>query len=263
MEPPTILLTNDDGIESAGLRALYDALSSIADVTVVAPAENQSATGRSISYESVSVEERDLGYAIGGTPVDCVIAGLRSLAEPPDLVVAGCNQGANLGSYVLGRSGTVSAAVEAAFFGVPAMAVSLYVPPRDPDDFEEVVAVQDNYAEAARAARYLVERGFGTGLFEAADYLNLNAPLPTGEPKRMEVTRPATAYEMDATRNGDRVTLHDRVWERLGAGEVDAGEGTDRRAIVEGRVSVSPLTVPHITRDHESLDELAAAYPDG
>jgi 5'-nucleotidase len=110
MDEPSILLTNDDGIESAGLRALYDVLTGVGDVTVVAPAEDQSAVGRSLSHD-VTVREHDLGYAIEGTPADCSVAGLGSLAPDTDIVVAGCNQGANLGSYVLGRSGTVSAAV--------------------------------------------------------------------------------------------------------------------------------------------------------
>lgn len=263
MTKPHVLLTNDDGIESPGIRSLYEALSEVADVTVVAPATDQSAIGRAISFE-VDVEERELGYSISGTPSDCVVAGLGTLAEDADLVVAGCNEGANLGSYVLGRSGTVSAAVEAAFFGVPAMAVSLYVPPRDdPDAFEEIVSEPESYLEARRAARYLVEEGYDDGVFRTADYLNVNVPLPSEEPASMTVTRPSTVYEMGAVRDGGTISLDDHVWERLGSGEIPGSEGTDRRAVVDDRISVSPLIAPHTLSNARAVDEAVDAYPDG
>ncbi|MFC6904558.1 5'/3'-nucleotidase SurE [Halalkalicoccus tibetensis] len=250
-----ILLTNDDGIDSPGFRALHDALSEVANVVAVAPADDQSAVGRTMSNE-VSVEDHELGFAIGGTPVDCIVAGLEALGPAPDLVVSGCNTGANLGAYVLGRSGTVSAAVEAAFCGVPAIAVSLHIPeeewPREP-------AVEE-YAEACRATRHLVELAPVRGVFEHADYLNVNAPIAGEEPAPMRVTRPSTVYEMAATQDGDSITLRDLTWETLGAGEVDDPEGTDRRAIADGEVSVSPLTAPHTTEHHEALDRLADEY---
>ncbi|MEM4781174.1 MAG: 5'/3'-nucleotidase SurE [Halalkalicoccus sp.] len=250
-----ILLTNDDGIDSPGFRALYDALSDVANVTAVAPAEDQSAVGRTMSSE-VAVEEHELGFAIAGTPVDCIVAGLEALCPGPDLVVSGCNTGANLGAYVLGRSGTVSAAVEAAFCGIPAIAVSLYVPedewPRTPDSEE--------YAEACRATRYLVERAPVCGVFEHAEYLNVNAPLPADEPAEMVVTRPSTVYDMGATHDGESITLHDLSWDAMASDEVDDPEGTDRRAVSEGRISVSPLTAPHTTERHEALDRLAAEF---
>ena len=254
-DTPAILLTNDDGIDSPGFAALYETLSEVGDVTGVAPLDDQSAVGRAMSDE-VDVEEHEFGYAIRGTPADCVVAGLTALGPYPDLVVSGCNTGANLGAYVLGRSGTVSAAVEAAFFELPAMAVSLYVPEDEWPTRTEI----DDYAEACRATRYLAERALGTDVFEHAGYLNVNAPLPGEEPAPMEVTRPSTLYDMDATRDGDAITLHDRTWEAMGSGEIDDPEGTDRRAVVEGRISVSALTAPHTTERHDELDALASEY---
>jgi 5'-nucleotidase len=238
---PEILLTNDDGIESPGFRALYDGLSDIGNVTGVAPAEDQSAVGRAMSQD-VAVTEHELGYAVEGTPADCVVAGLQELGPYPDLVVSGCNTGANLGAYVLGRSGTVSAAVEAAFFGVPAVAVSLY-------------------EEAVRATRYLADGALSDGLFDTTDYLNVNVPMPDETPAPMEITSPSHVYDMDATRDGDVVTLHDRIWDRMAAGDIPDPEGTDRRAVAEGRVSVSPLTAPHSVEHHERLNALVAEYP--
>ncbi|WP_254767579.1 5'/3'-nucleotidase SurE [Salinilacihabitans rarus] len=255
-----ILLTNDDGIDSPGIRALHDALSSVGNVTVVAPATDQSAVGRALSHE-VDVYEHELGYAVEGTPADCVVAGLAELGPFPDLVVSGCNKGANLGEYVLGRSGTISAAVEAAFFDVPAIATSLYVPVDD-RSFEEVATAPEDYAEAVRATSFLVEHALDAGVFDPGTYLNVNAPLPDGDPAPIEITRPSKRYEMDASRHGDAVLLHDRVWEEMDPESLPDPEGTDRRAVAEGRISVSALAAPHTTNNHEALDALAEAYLD-
>jgi 5'-nucleotidase len=256
-----ILLTNDDGIESTGLGVLADALADHAEVTVVAPAEDQSAVGRTLSSRVV-VEEHELGYAVRGTPADCVVAGLGSLCEDIDLVVSGCNQGANLGEYTLGRSGTISAAVEATFFDVPAIAVSLYIPGGD-IDFREYAASEAEYEEAVRATTHLVGNALGNGIFERADYLNVNAPIPAatdGERAAMEITRPSAVYEMTAVRGEGDLTLRDRIWQRMADGEIPDPAGSDRRAVFEGRVSVSPLTAPHTTEAHDALAAVAESY---
>ena len=253
-----VLLTNDDGIDEAGLRALYDALADVAEVTAVAPADDQSAVGRSLSAR-VDVRDHSLGYAVEGTPADCVVVGLQSLVPEADLVVSGCNRGANLGQYTLGRSGTVSAAVEAAFFEVPAVAVSMYVP-TDEVDFRSFDPGPEVYAEAARATRYLVEETATDDVFGIADYLNVNAPTAGGGSCEMVVTEPSTFYDMGADRDGDVVHLRDRIWERMGDGTLPDPEGTDRRAILEGNVSVSPLTAPHTVTHHETLSGLAEEY---
>lgn len=254
-----ILLTNDDGIESDGIRALYDALNDIADVTTVAPATDQSAVGRSMSHE-VNLAEHELGYALQGTPTDCVVAAAGALDLNPDLVVSGCNRGANLGEYVLGRSGTVSAAVEAAFFGLPSIAVSLYVPVGEDISTGSFEPAYGEYAEAARATRYLVRNAVDAGVFEQADYLNVNAPVPGDEPREMEVTRPSRGYDMDAERDGTTVHITDRIWKQMAEGDIPDPQGTDRRAVVEDRISVSPLTAPHTTEHHEALDGLTAGF---
>jgi len=271
MSGPTILLTNDDGIDRPGFRAMYEALSAVGEVTAVAPAADQSAIGRAISVESdISVEDHPLGYALEGTPADCVVAGLEALVPDADLVVAGCNKGANLGAYVLGRSGTVSAAVEAAFFGVPAIAASTYIEIRDVD-FEEYETTAAQHVHAIRTTAYLADRAPDAGVFETADYLNVNAPPADrdadldfrglgGSPPDlpMRVTRPSLVYDMDATPTDGGVRLHDRVWEHMATGDVPDPDGTDRRAIVDGCVSVSPLTAPHTTEHHEALDDLVS-----
>jgi 5'-nucleotidase len=254
-----ILLTNDDGIDSPGLRALYEALSEVGEVLVVAPAADKSAIGRALSHE-VDVTQQEVGYAIEGTPADCVIAGLEAIGPYPDLIVAGCNRGANIGAYVLGRSGTVSAAVEGAFFGVPSIAVSLCIP--GSVDFGNTHPDIEEYGEAAKATAYLARRALGEGVFEEADYLNVNAPTVGESPASMTVTRPSHTYDMTAVRNADgTITLTDRIWEHMRADDLDEPEGTDRHAVMAGRISVSPLTAPHTTEHHPKLDELAAAFP--
>lgn len=255
-----ILLTNDDGIEETGLRALYTALSEVGDVTAVAPAEDQSAVGRAMSTR-VSVEKHELGFAVDGTPADCVVAGICELAPETDLVVSGCNRGANLGEYVLGRSGTVSAAVEATFFEIPAIAVSMYVSSDvDIEEFRSFDPQPEEYAEAARAARYLAD--IDSGVFEDADYLNVNAPMAeiVDGSCEMEITEPSSVYEMDAIEKEDHILLHDRIFERMANETALDPPGTDRRAVMEGKVSVSALTAPHTTNQHEILDSLAEQY---
>jgi 5'-nucleotidase len=255
-DEPEILVTNDDGVDAPGIRALAEGLDDVGNVTVVAPTTDKSSTGRAMSRE-VTVEEHELGYAIDGTPSDCVIAGLEALGPYPDVVVAGVNEGANLGMYVLGRSGTVSAAVEAAFFGVPAIASSLFL---TEEDFGEPTEPSD-YEAAVDATTYLVEHAVDAGVFEHADYLNVNAPHPGADASdEMVVTRPSHGYDMTAARDGGTITLHDRMWDRMDEGDIPDPPGTDRRAVVDGHVSVSPLTAPHTTEHHEALDALAETY---
>jgi len=261
MSEPRILVTNDDGIESPGFRALYEALEDVGDPVAVAPYSNQSAVGRARSFEA-TVHEYDLGYAVEGTPVDCVIAGVEALCPDVDVVVAGCNKGANLGSYVMGRSGTVSAAVEATFFDVPAIAVSQYVPTTEDEEFENITPPKEAYADACEAAAYLVEESLDSGVFAEADYLNVNAPAPDAVEGRppMTVTEPSPLYAMSAAFDGESIRLEDNIWQRMQNGDIPDEDGTDRRAVVDGEISVSPLAAPHSVERHDHLDDLAALY---
>jgi 5'-nucleotidase len=126
-----VLITNDDGIYSRGIYALYEVFSKIADVTVVAPITEQSAVGHAITISlplrihEVYRKDNFFGYGVNGTPADCVkLAFSDILTTKPDLVISGVNRGANLASNVI-YSGTVSAATEGAMMGVPSIAVSL------------------------------------------------------------------------------------------------------------------------------------------
>lgn len=278
MTGPSILLTNDDGINEPGIQALYESLSTVGDVTVVAPASNQSAVGRSLSYGRlteatdggnvgtgldfaakefscyISHTTHDLGYAIHGTPCDCVILGIHAFASKPDLVVAGCNPGANLGAFVLGRSGTASAAMEAAFLGVPGMAVSM-----DRLGHQGDLSVED-FTETTEFAARLVTHVLEHDVFESVDYLNVNTPGPNTAFTGVEITRPSPTYEMDASFDNGEFRLHNRLWEHMATGELPDPPNVDRHAVHMGRVSVSPLSVPMEPTDHDALHAFAAEF---
>lgn len=256
---PSILLTNDDGIDRPGLRALADALSTVGTVTVVAPEGDRSAVGRTVS-DRVTVAEHELGYSISGTPVDAVVLAIEALGLAPDVVVAGCNEGANLGGYVLGRSGTVSAAVEATFFDIPAIAVSLFIP----EERWPIDTTLSDYRIAARATRHLVTEGWQNSIYEHADFLNVNVPLETATAPRMHVTKPSTVYEMTVHEDGDGYTVADGIWEYMASGAHDEDGNSDRAVVLAGDISVSPLSTPancveadviHETVDAFGLDE--------
>src|SRR5687768_741820 len=159
--PMRILLTNDDGIRAPGLVAMYRELTKLGDVTVVAPETVQSATGHGITMATplltsrVRVEDAFEGVAVDGRPADCVKLAINQLCEgePPDLVVSGMNSGTNVGINVI-YSGTVAAAIEAAFLGLPAVAVSLYLKSD----------VETDYARSAVYARRTIEKILATGL---------------------------------------------------------------------------------------------------
>lgn len=255
-----ILLTNDDGVDAPGIEALADALSEIGEVTVVAPARDQSAVGRGLSYGrmgpdqanegdigidaadeepftvTIPYEERALGYAIHGTPCDCVILGARTF--DPDVVVSGCNPGANLGVHVLPRSGTASAAEEAACLGVPGVAVSMDGLGHD----RSSLGVED-FERACRVGRRVVERAVEGDAFAHTDYLNVNVPGPDAAVTGVAVTRATPEYDMHADLTDGGFRLHNPLWAEMAAGEIPDGRGTDRHALLEGRVSVSPLSL--------------------
>src|SRR5437588_10127213 len=155
-----ILLTNDDGIYAPGLRALRPELMKLGEVTVVAPAAEQSAVGHSVTLlnplivqEVLDEDKRRFGWAVEGRPADCVKLALRELLpEPPDLLVSGLNAGSNAGINVL-YSGTVAAAIEGAFFRCTSVACSLEYARAAPPDFARGAALARRVIEQIVARR--------------------------------------------------------------------------------------------------------------
>ncbi len=268
MDDIHILLTNDDGIDSLGLKMLYDQLADRWDVTAVAPMTDRSGAGLTMNT-NINVEAHERGYAVKGTPVDCVEVALGGLDVHPDIVVSGCNPGPNIGAHNLGRSGTVGAAIEAGFVGVPAIAVSLYDATQPvlwpPEDISSKA-----HSEAVRVTEYLIERTLEAGVFEVADYLNLTVPMYDPDKGRppLRLTRPSESFEIYTPaniqkaldENDGELTFRDQFWEELAEGTVDDPVGTDRRAIADGETSISPLRTIHEVHNPTKLESIVAEY---
>lgn len=244
----TILITNDDGLYSAGLKASYDALKDLGDVYVVAPAVQKSGVGRSISImEPIRVSEVNVNgmkaYAVDGTPTDAVILGIHKITgHIPDVVVSGINLGENISTESVTTSGTVGAALEAATQGSAAIAISLEVP--DVDKFEFVFKPFD-FSFAMKILRRLVETIIDKGMPEGVDVFNVNIPSkPGGE---IEITR--LARRLYRTRIEERLDPRGRKYYWIDGTEIeDAEEGTDLHAIRNGKVSITPLTLDSTAR---------------
>ena len=241
-----ILLSNDDGYKAEGIVSLANSLQSLADITVVAPERNRSGASNSLTLEyPLHVHEADNGYFyIDGTPTDCVHLAITGLLEQePDMVVSGINAGANLGDDVL-YSGTVAAAMEGRFLGLPAMAVSLAGP--EP---------QQHYATACEVAVRMVEKLMREPL-PADVILNINVPdVPWEQIEGFEVTRLGHRHKAEPVIRMQDPRGRDIYWVGPAGAEQDAGPGTDFHAIRYKRVSITPLHID--LTSYRSMDGLS------
>ncbi|MDR7865607.1 MAG: 5'/3'-nucleotidase SurE [Sporomusaceae bacterium] len=231
-----ILLTNDDGINAPGIQALWRELATIGEVTVVAPDSERSATSQSITVhhpirvDQFCIDDPPLcAWRVGGTPTDCVKMAVEALLPvKPDVVVSGINQGPNMGTDVL-YSGTVSAAIEGALHGIPAIAVSLAT--FKPADFRP----------AARFARKLVLE-LAERTLPPDTLLNVNVPpLPDEALAGVEVTTLGVIeYENTFERREDP---RGRIYYWMGGSlkDTDNKDGTDVMAVKKGKISVTPI----------------------
>jgi 5'-nucleotidase len=241
---PRILLTNDDGISSAGLWAAYQALSPIADVTIVAPAAQQSAVGRSISiFEPIRADEVTINdvqaVSVSGKPTDAVIIGLYALQVKPTLVVSGINIGENLSYESIMTSGTVGAALEAANHGAKSIAFSLQVENQG-DKFEDPRFYRRSFDYAGEIVRDICQRVLDQGFPRHADVINVNIPSVTR--RGYEITRLAPKLFMTGVEK--RLDPRGRPYYWInGPLLTDADEGTDVHAISRGAISITPITL--------------------
>ncbi|MCI0393012.1 MAG: 5'/3'-nucleotidase SurE [Acidobacteria bacterium] len=224
---PKILVTNDDGYFSEGITALTEALESVGEVSVVAPASEQSATAHSLTLTRPlrvrKIDERR--YSIDGTPTDCVTLALtKILPERPEIVVSGINHGANLGDDVT-YSGTVAGALEASIFKLPGIAVSL-------------TAREGDFTHAAKFAADLTRRVLKEGLPEGT-ILNVNVPV--GEVRGARFTH--QGIKIAHVQIVEGVDPRGRGYYWIGEQEVSWKQdpGCDYEAIEEGLVSITPL----------------------
>ncbi len=230
MSPPLLLLTNDDGVQAPGLRALASALAALGRVVVVAPERDNSAIGHALTMRRPLRVERVAPdwYAVNGTPADCVVLAFEKLlaGQRPALVASGINPGPNIGDDI-NYSGTVSAAMEAAMLGVPALSLSLAGdPPHD-------------YGPAARFARRLACHVLEHGL-PADTLLNVNYPA-VEVPRGVRLTRQGRRIYSGAVKETRDPWGRPHYWIGGGVASVDQRHDTDGAAVEEGYVSVTPL----------------------
>ena len=228
-----ILVSNDDGFHAPGLQCLVRHLREVAEVRVVAPDRNRSGASNSLTLVHPLRAQRmaDGDYSVDGTPTDCVHLALTGLLDTePDLVISGINAGANLGDDVL-YSGTVAAAMEGRFLGLPAIAVSL------------AGSRLEHYDAAARVVLDLLDRLHRVPL-PAATILNVNVPeLPVSEIRGLQSTRLGHRHKSEPVVRSQDPRGRPIYWVGPAGPEQDAGPGTDFCAIREGFVSVTPIQV--------------------
>ncbi|HNQ65619.1 MAG TPA: 5'/3'-nucleotidase SurE [Smithella sp.] len=246
------LLTNDDGIYAKGLSALYKELSKEADCLIVAPETEQSAVGHAITISRPLMVRRAtknnqfLGYAVCGTPADCVKLGIKELSDHPvDLVVSGINRGGNAGINVL-YSGTVSAATEAAIMGFPSMAVSL-------DTHKEA-----DFTFAAKFARKMTRMILNHREQLLGSAINVNVPcLPQGKIKGVVVVRQAQTNIVEYFEKRTDPRENTYYWFAGESSSATRQKDTDVGALTSGFITVTPIHFD-LTR-HDLLDQLKDA----
>src|SRR5437762_13826229 len=238
-----VLLTNDDGYQAEGLRALAEELADVVTLSIVAPSREQSGTAQSLTLRQPIVCNRiaEREWAIDGTPADCVIVALhKRVPEKPDLLISGINHGANLGENAY-YSGTVGAAREGALHHIPSVAVSLCA--------KKEKAKFDNSARVARAAAETILK---EGLPDQV-LLNVNVPEPWNG--AVKFTRQSQKITRNQLTEGKDPRGRSYFWLYEQKLDKNVEPDTDYAAIFSGAVSITPL---HLDPTHtESLNHLS------
>jgi 5'-nucleotidase len=241
MPKPVLLVTNDDGVHAAGIQALADSLRQLGEVWVAAPDREASASSQSLTLKHPLRAEKvaERVFAIDGTPADCVnLAVVKLLPRHPDVIVSGINRGANLGEDVF-YSGTVGAAREGTFFGVPSLAVSLAA--RADLDYAPAAAF------AARLTSLVLERGL-------PDRTLLNVNVPPGQPKGAAITVQGRRSHEGTVLEGLDPRNRTYFWIEEGRDHWVRDDMSDIVAVRAGLVSVTPLQTD--TTHHRALEAL-------
>lgn len=228
-----ILLSNDDGVHAEGLACLYQHLSELHDITVIAPDRNCSGASNALSLRHPLriVKEKNGFYSVNGTPSDCVHLGVNQfLEDDPQLVISGINHGPNLGDDVI-YSGTVAAATEGRYMGLPAIAVSL------------AGHNNEHFDTAAKVVSEIVQRLIEHPL-PADQILNINVPnVSYDHLAGIQVTRQGRRHRAETMVKAKDAFGNDIYWYGPVGSEQDAGPGTDFYAVANGYCSVTPLSV--------------------
>ncbi|RUO74019.1 5'/3'-nucleotidase SurE [Pseudidiomarina sediminum] len=236
-----LLVSNDDGVHAPGIAALHEALKEIAKVRVIAPDRNCSGASNSLTlHNPLRVQQLENGfYSVNGTPTDCVHLGTNSpLADDVDLVVSGINDCPNMGDDVM-YSGTVAAAMEGRFMGLPAIAVSMGG------------RSHDYYETAARVVADIVNKMAETPL-RLATILNINVPaMPYEDLKGVKVTRLGRRHRAETMVEATDPFGKKIYWYGPVGGHQDDAEDTDFHAVREGYVSITPISLDMTAKVHQ------------
>lgn len=239
-----ILLSNDDGVFAKGLSVMFNALQKEHDVTVIAPDRNCSGASNALSLmQPLRIQKMENGFhAVNGTPSDCVHLAINSfLDDDPELVVSGINHGPNLGDDVV-YSGTVAAATEGRYMGLPAIAVSL-------------ADKQGEHFETAAQVVCKIIRNLHDHPLAPDQILNVNVPsVPYSELQGLQVTRQGRRHRAESMVKSSDPFGRDIYWYGKVGQQQDAGEGTDFHAIANNYCSVTPLSVDMTA--YQSLDNM-------
>jgi 5'-nucleotidase len=246
-----IMVTNDDGVFSPGLLALAQALRQIAEVYILAPWRNWSATGHTRTFDKplrardVTLNDGSTAWVCDGSPADCVALALRGFFEKKiDLVLSGINTSANLGDDVT-YSGTIAAAIEATIWGIPAIAVSLDKPE---------TLVKANYDTAASYAGVIARNVYQNGL-PRGTLLNVNVPYqPENQIKGFQVTRQGTRIYHDVLEKRSDPRGQPYYWVIGDTPSGIAETGTDMAALADSFISITPLRID--LTDHQMIAEM-------
>jgi len=242
-----VLVSNDDGVDAPGIKVLAQRLSVVGEVTVVAPDRDRSGASNSLTLDQpIRVTRLEDGrYRVAGTPTDCVHLALAGLLEyEPDIVVSGINNAANLGDDVI-YSGTVSAAMEGRFLGLPAIAVSLASADHRGQHFET----------AAQAALAIMQRLLVDPL-PADTILNVNVPdRPWAEIRGFAVTRLGKRHRSAPCIRQTDPRGRPIYWIGPPGEAEDDGPGTDFHAVRDGYISITPIQVD-LTR-YQALEKVS------
>lgn len=245
-----ILISNDDGISATGIKTLADELSTVADIEVMAPDRNRSGASNSLTLSRpLSVRQlNDHFYSVEGTPTDCVHLALTGFFDKTiDMVVSGINEGANLGDDIL-YSGTVAAAMEGRYLGLPSIALSM------------VGRNIQHYQTGAIIARQLVMK-LSTHPLPSQTILNVNIPdLPISKIKGIQITRSGTRHVAEPMVKEFDPRGRTIYWVGPPGEEADAGPGTDFYAVKQGSVSITPL---HLDMTHYKVFDHLSTWIDG
>ncbi len=241
-----ILISNDDGFQAPGILHLSQVLRELAEITVVAPETNRSGASNSLTLEyPLRARHHENGFiSVDGTPTDCVHLAITGLLEQePDMVVSGINAGANMGDDVL-YSGTVAAATEGRFLGLPAVAISMES--HNPQHFET----------GARVALEVVSH-LSRQPMNASSILNVNVPdVPYDQLQGYQTTRLGHRHKAEPVVKTSDPRGKPIYWVGPAGAEQDAGPGTDFYAVKNGYVSITPIKVD--LTNHAALESVAS-----